>query len=389
MKHNKIRLLTVFLAASLLLTSPIYSGTTDTTVQSYEDQLAYVAQKQKETLAELERIRSEQSGAWDELTQYDKLIALTEQKKILAEEQLDTIDKQIKEKELEIINTTEEIASQEDAFLSRMAANYMEGDAGYLEILLGAENLVDFLARMDRLQAIRESDKAIIQDLNQNKAELLLAQEALEKAKELQVKTIGDFESAIKGTKDMYEQKLGLLGELQKNESEAIAVYEYYKKLDEELNAELQNYLAELQRKQQSLYIGGSMAWPLDSSATYYYSSEFGWRTLWGKPDYHYGLDIACAQNTKILAANGGTVLKSEEHWSYGNYVLIDHGGGMATLYAHMTRRAVSVGETVSIGQVIGYVGTTGMSTGHHLHFEVRKNGEVQQPRDYIVGPRG
>jgi murein DD-endopeptidase MepM/ murein hydrolase activator NlpD len=263
----------------------------------------------------------------------------------------------------------------------------MEGDAGYLEVLLGAENLVDFLTRMDRLQAIRESHKAIIRNLNQNKSDLVLAQDTLATAKELQVKTIGDLEAAIMGTKDMYSQKMSLLEELNKNESEAIALYEYYKRLDEELNAELQNYLAELQRKQQSLYIGGSMAWPLDSSAYYYYSSEFGWRTLWGQADYHLGLDIACAQNTKIFAANGGTVLKSEEHWSYGNYVLIDHGGGMATLYAHMTRRAVSVGDTVSIGQVIGYVGSTGNSTGNHLHFEVRKNGEVQQPRNYIVGP--
>ncbi len=389
MKKCNIKILTLFLASALLLTSPVYSGNTDTTVQSYEDQLAYVAQKQQETLAELERIRNEQSGAWTELNQYDKLIALTEQKRVLAIEQLETIETQIQEKEEEILTTSEEIAVQEDAFLKRMASYYMEGDAGYLEILLGAENLVDFLTRLDRIQAIRDSDKAIINDLNQKKADLILAQEALEKSQELQVATIKDFETAILDTKSLYDQKLARLNELNQNEDDAVAVYEYFKKLDEELNAELQNYLAELQRKQQSLYIGGSMAWPLDSGATYYYSSEFGWRTVWGKPDNHLGLDIACAQNTKILAANGGTVLISEEHWSYGNYVLIDHGGGMATLYAHMTSRAVSVGDTVSLGQVIGYVGTTGMSTGFHLHFEVRKNGVVQQPRDYISGPRG
>lgn len=390
MKKNQIKVLSLLLVSALLLSSPIYSDqTTDTTVQSYEDQLKYASQKQEAALADLEKIKSEQSGVWYELTQYDTLIAITEQKKELAVKQLETIEKQIQEKEQEIIDTTNEIAVQEDAFLKRMASNYMEGRAGYLEILLGAESLVDFLARIDRLQAIRESDRAIIEDLTENKEDLILAEKSLHDAKALQETTIADFEGAINDTKTMYSAKEQRIAELQQNEAEAKASYEYFSKLEQELNAELENYLAELQRKQQSVYVGGALAWPLDPTAPYWYSSEFGWRTLWGAPDNHLGIDIACAQNTKILAANGGTVLISEWHWSYGNYVLIDHGGGMATLYAHMTSRACSAGQTVSTGDVIGYVGMTGSATGHHLHFEVRKNGSVQQPRDYIVGPNG
>lgn len=390
MKKYRIRVLTALLASSFLLTSPIYSyQTTDTTVKSYEDQLAYVAQKQEAALAELERLRQEKAGVWYEMAQYDELIALTEQKKLLAEGQLESIEKQIKEKENEILNTSEQISAQEDAFLKRMASDYMEGDAGYLEILMSAENLVDFLARVDRIQAIRESDKAIIDSLNENKADLVLAEETLEKAKELQLSTIKDFESAILDTKAHYAEKQQVVDALQNNEAEAKATYEYFAELDKQLNAELEAYLAELLRKQQTVYVGGSMAWPLDPTAPYWYSSEFGNRILWGVPDFHLGLDIACAHNTRIYAANGGTVLKSESHWSYGNYVLIDHGGGMATLYAHMTSRAVYPGQTVAMGELIGYVGSTGNSSGPHLHFEVRVNGQVQQPRNYIVGPNG
>ncbi len=378
------------LAASLLLTSPIFGNqATDAAVQSYEDRMADAVRRQQEALDELERIRSEQSEAWYELGQYDQLISITESQKKLAEEQLDSIKAQIDAKTVEIAATAERIATQEDAFLKRMVSSYMEGDASYLELLLGAESLVDFLARLDRIVAIRESDRAIINQLKTDKENLLLAEQSLQEAKTLQQSAIVDFEAAIADTKNIYDTKAARLNQLANDEAGQLATYEYYRQLEQELDAELQKYLAELQKKAETVYVGGTMAWPLDPNAYYYCSSEFGWRTLYGQPDYHLGIDFACAQNTKILAANDGTVLKSEYHSSYGNYVLIDHGGGMATLYAHMTSRAVNVGDKVSMGQVIGYVGTTGNSTGNHLHFEVRKNGEVQQPRDYISGPLG
>ena len=379
------------MTASILMTSPIYSDNTatDATVQSYEDRLADATQRQQSALDELERIRNEKSDAWYELNQYDTLINITAGKKQLAEEQLMSINTQIEGKEQEISDTILRIEQQEDAFLDRMVASYMQGDASYLELLLGAESLVDFLTRMDRIQAVLKSDKEIVQQLTADKTKLIQAQEALQNAKDLQLKTIADYESAIQETTSLSTAKEARLNELQNNEAEQLSAYYYYKELEDALDAELQEYLAELQRKSQSVYVGGSMAWPLDPSAGYSYSSEFGGRWLWGVWDNHRGIDIACAMNTQILAANSGTVLTSESHSSYGNYVLIDHGGGTATLYAHMTSRAVSAGETVSAGQVIGYVGMTGSASGYHLHFEVRENGVLQNPRSYIAGPNG
>ncbi len=116
-------------------------------------------------------------------------------------------------------------------------------------------------------------------------------------------------------------------------------------------------------------------------------SSEQGYRILWGIQDYHLGIDLACAGGTAVLAFNGGTVVKSTFHYSYGNYVLIDHGGGIATLYAHMSNRLVNEGDRVEAGQQVGNVGLTGSTTGYHLHFEVRENGKVVNPRNYLVFP--
>jgi len=121
---------------------------------------------------------------------------------------------------------------------------------------------------------------------------------------------------------------------------------------------------------------GGGFIWPIDGAVT----SEFGPR--WGS--FHPGLDIADPEGTPIAAAKDGVVVSAGPNGGYGNFVVIDHGGGFATAYAHQSRLAVSEGQQVSQGQTIGYVGSTGFSTGNHLHFEVRVDGAAQNPRDYL-----
>jgi len=121
---------------------------------------------------------------------------------------------------------------------------------------------------------------------------------------------------------------------------------------------------------------GGGFIWPIDGTVT----SEFGPR--WGS--FHPGLDIADPEGTPIAAAKDGVVVSAGPNGGYGNFVVIDHGGGFATAYAHQSRLAVSEGQQVSQGQTIGYVGSTGFSTGNHLHFEVRVDGSAQNPRNYL-----
>ena len=127
------------------------------------------------------------------------------------------------------------------------------------------------------------------------------------------------------------------------------------------------------------------VSFPLNVSPdNYMVTSEQGWRELFGQDDLHMGIDLSCDAGTPILAYKGGKVLISEYHYSYGNYVLIYHGNGLSTLYAHMSERAAVVGDWVDAGDTIGYVGMTGSAYGYHLHFEVRQDGAVQNPRDYM-----
>ncbi len=126
------------------------------------------------------------------------------------------------------------------------------------------------------------------------------------------------------------------------------------------------------------------LCWPLSPDAVFTVSAEWGWRMLYGNEDFHRGIDLACESGTGVLAYSGGTVTISEYHYSYGNYVVIDHGTGPCTLYASLSERLVNAGEPVAAGQLIGRVGMTGSTYSYHLHFEVLKDGTPMNPRDYL-----
>ncbi len=390
MKNKALkRIFTLGLTAVLAVGSPIYAGNglTDATVQSYEEQLAALERKQQQALAELGEIRSDKSNAWEEMSALDRVMENNTALKNFAEQQLDAIQLSIEDKKKNIAETEEKIEKQEQAFLNRMVAKYKEEDVDQIELILGATDLVDFLTKMERVTAIMKYDREIIKNLEKNRAFLESEKANLIENEEKEQSRVEAFEQAIRDNQIIYNEKLNFISALEKDEVKWTNEYTYNKQLEEAINAELEEYLAELQRKSQSQYVGGTGGWPLEGGVTYYVSSEQGWRNLFGVQDYHLGIDLACANGTNIYAYNAGTVLKSEYHYSYGNYVLVDHGGGISTLYAHMSERTVSAGDTVSAGQLLGYVGLTGSTSGYHLHFEVRENGTVVNPRNYLTFP--
>ena len=382
------RLTVVIHVAVLLLSTPLLiAAQTDATVKSYEEQLANISSHIQQAQNDLQYIRNQKSNTWDEIAKLDELIAYNDSLKALTEKQLEVINTQIGETEKRISELESKINDQHKMFLDRMAREYMEQETDYVELILGSSGLVDFLSKVEYVRSVLDYDKRIIKDLDANRAELEAEKVKLAEAKETQSLRVKDFENAIISSQETYSDKLDLMSRLEKDENESINTYTYYKELEDKLNKELENYLAELQRKSQSAYVGGTGGWPLQAGVNYYVSSEFGWRVLWGANDYHLGIDLACANGTEIYAYNAGTVLKSEFHYSYGNYVLVDHGGGISTLYAHMSSRAVQAGDYVAAGQLLGYVGMTGSASGYHLHFEVRENGSVTEPRNYLYFP--
>lgn len=392
MKNRTIKSVTAVAVGILLLRMPTLAGDglTDAAVQSYEDQLAALQQKQEQALQELDSIRASQSEAWVEIGKYDELLNYNKEMKDLATSQLDALGEKINETKKSIRDTSRSIRKKEQAFLDRMVATYMREDTDYLELLLGAEDLADFLTNMDRINAIMRYEQGVVDGLQESRESLETDRRNLEIARQSQSALVETYEEAIAQNQVLYDQKLNYITELTNDETSLVNEYSYYKNLETEKNAELEAYLAELAEQQAKInatYIGGTIWWPLDPDVGYRVSSEYGWRNLFGMQDFHLGIDLAAPNGTVVLAANGGTVLKSEYHWSYGNYVLIDHGGGISTLYAHMSSSAVSAGDQVTAGQTIGWVGLTGNTSGYHLHFEVRENGATTEPRNYLAFP--
>ena len=413
---------------------------TDATVQSYEDQMASLAAKQEQALAELSELQSDQTEAQMELGKYDELLKYNNEMKNLASGQLDSLTDQINDKTESIEQTTAAMEAQEQAFLDRMVAVYMEEDTDFLEILFESEDLTDFLVKMERVSAVFDYDSRIISNLTENKATLEKDRQALNVAQEAQLQRVKDYENAISANQQLYDAKLEYMEGLKANENDLISEYSYYKQQEDELNAELEAYLAELarqaeirrqeeerkrqeaiaaqkaaeeaerkrreelaaqqaaQNQQQSYwdnsyssssvdyseYTGGSITYPLDPDAYSYMSSPYGWRVLYGIEEFHLGVDLACAAGTDVLAAASGTVEISTYHYSYGNYIVVNHGNGFSTLYAHLSSSNVSVGDFVGAGQTIGWVGLTGRTFGYHLHFETRVNGSTVDPAGYI-----
>ena len=161
-----------------------------------------------------------------------------------------------------------------------------------------------------------------------------------------------------------------------------------YDALEEQLdalNAEANALVAEILKLQgNDAYIGGEFMWPAPGISRT--TSEYGYRIhpIFKKKKLHTGLDIGCPTNTTVVASNAGTVIKAGWNNSYGYMVMIDHGGGIVTLYAHNSSLLVKTGDVVAKGQAVAKSGSTGNSTGPHLHFEVRVNGQYVNPRDYV-----
>lgn len=383
-------MISAVLAAFMLAGAGIVvrAGDSDITVQSYEDQLGEIARKKEAALAQIDAVRNSRDNETSEAYALDELIRLNTQQKKLVEAQLDSIGRQIEEKNARIEETRQKMEAQEQAFLSRMTAHYMEEDVDWIELIFGSVSLVDFLTRLDSVNAIMKRDKEITAQLDENRRILESEEKALEEALQLQKSRVSDYESTIRETQAAYDAKLEYIESLKYDEAAWLAEYSRNREMEDALNAELEEYLAELARKEAAkAYVGGEGGWPLEHGVWYKITSEQGWRTLDGIADNHYGIDIAAPCGTPILAYNSGTVVISENHWSYGEYITIDHGGGVTTLYAHMSERLYSVGDYVEAGTVIGYVGLTGNTRGYHLHFETREYGSVVNPRNYLVFP--
>lgn len=360
--------------------------------------LAPVSADYKSDWEQAEKELSEEKEKYEQIeSSKDKAQAqkqsLKNQQSIILDQISQSIE-QIQQKELEIANQEQVIAEKQAEiderwgdFKDRMQAMQVMHDSGAVAMITSAQSLYDLLTFSTTLQQVSEKDTEVLEEMNQQKAELEAEKQELEQA-------MAELESAKAALEDKSDQ---LSANIQAQDA-TISKLDADAKAQEQVVAEKQKLADEAEAAyeqwvQQNASSGSGQCaegfiWPLPGAGRV--TTEFG-ADQWVNGVFssgHKGLDIAIAGGTPIYAAHNGTVVATTGHWTYGNVVMIDNGDGIATLYAHMQSAAiVSVGETVTQGQVIGYVGSTGNSSGNHLHFEVRVNGVRQNPRNYISPP--
>ena len=359
------------------ITMPSAAETSDATVQSYEQKMAELEEQANAARAGIEATEGDISNSIEQKQYLDQSISATYGKMQVAQAMIDELDGKIETKNAEIAEMEKKSEERWETYKERMVVIADDGNLSYLEMLLDAGSLDSFFSNYDAIASIVEYDHQVMKEYKDTVESLNRSKEELAVAQETQEATIATLEQDEKYLEEASAQVDGLLGELQKQKEEYEQNYAYYKAEEERISAELQEYMRQ-QATQNPVYIGGAYIWPLNGYTNV--SSGFGNRTLYGVSDFHRGLDIPADAGTPIMACNGGTVVRSEYHYSWGNYVLIDHGNGQSTLYAHMTATAVSAGATVSQGDVIGYVGQTGNAYGNHLHLEYWINGNITDP---------
>ena len=265
---------------------------------------------------------------------------------------------------------------QRELLKIRLKVMYQNSSTTKLDILLESKSLVEFYERLQYMAIISRNDSSIMTDLNEAKLDVEYKKVLQQQAKELLEKEASDKHKRLTSLK---ASRAELESEIVRSQA-ALAKLE--KDIDKQIaeSNRLNNVIKNLSKNKK--YAGGSMVWPVPSS--YELTSSFGMRKhpILRKIKMHTGVDIGASKNSSIIAANKGTVIMSQYDNSggYGRMVVIDHGGGITTLYAHASKLLVSVGKEVKAGDVIAKVGSTGLSTGNHLHFEVRKNGVPQNP---------
>jgi murein DD-endopeptidase MepM/ murein hydrolase activator NlpD len=330
---------------------------------------------------------------------YDQMIRLTEQELANLDEQIRLLEVQIDYKRIEYDAAVEEEEHQWTIFRQKFRMMEERGTISYFEILF--EDLTDFgdlLTRMDMIDEIVAQDAGIIETMEKAKQEVALAQQALYDAKEESEAKQQEQLDKQDELMELVEKASARIRELEDEkaaqEASAAELQERIRALEQQISqreaeeSRILQRIQDLERQELMKNAGvnatGTYLWP--SADSYYVTSLYGPRLhpILGYWRNHNGVDIGASYGTNIYAADGGIVVTSEESYSYGNYVMIAHGNGRYTLYAHMSRRLVSVDDTVKQGDVIGLVGMTGYATGPHLHFEVYENEARVDPLQFF-----
>ncbi|MCI6286371.1 murein hydrolase activator EnvC family protein [Acidaminococcus fermentans] len=370
------------LVAALLLGTQLSASVSwAETIEEKRAQLDEIQQKLGEKDARLEDKKKEISNAMERLILTQEELAEAKRKLAAIESRQQALSIKIRQNEAALAAKQKEYDKSRSVYKKRLRDIYENGQVNYLDVLLGAADFRDFSSRMYLLQRVIRRDFALIDRLEEQREALLQQKAELDDIR----KQLAAAHAESQKEKEIVAQKTV---ERQKLYEQALAEKAQLDAEYEELQRNSQEITAMIQRMEQEGRMmpqaggTGQLAWPVNGEIT----SPFGWRVhpIWGTQIFHAGLDIGADYGDPVHAADSGTVVFAGWMGGYGNAVMIDHGGGMVTLYGHNSSITVGEGEQVSKGQTIALAGSTGNSTGPHCHFEVRIHGEVVSPLQYL-----
>ena len=408
MKKKAISIVCIILAFLMMVTLVVsVMGSLGALAAGGQDQIDALEQQKSELQSQQASIQTniddliaQQADVIDQKAAMDEKNELARQEIELINEQIDVYTGLIEDKAEELEKAEAAEQAQYELYRKRVRAMEEEGSYTYLDILFQCRSLSDVLSAIDMIGEIMDSDKRLFEEYK-------AARETTEQVKaeyEATLAQLSDKQETLEAEKAELEEQIAaaveVINQLQDDIDAAKAEYAKAAAAEAAAQASINAIIAQMQAEEEAArqeaaqnnqqYTGtgstatGTYIWPCPSST--YVTSAFGMRDhpLFGDERPHSGIDIAGSAGSEVLAADSGTVAVATYSSSYGNYVTIYHSNGDYTLYAHMSSLAVSAGQSVTQGDVIGYVGSTGWATGPHLHFEIRVNGSTVDPLSYF-----
>ncbi len=394
-------------SALLTMVGAASSSEIQKTINELKNQAQEIADQGAALQAELDANASETDSTIDQKSAIDKQITVTEAEIQNTNALIQQYSLLIAEKQSELEDALERQAEMNETYKQRLRAMEETGTISYWSVLFKATSFSDLLSRIDSIHEVAEADQRMLAELEQISLEIQEDRESLEAeltAQQEAKDALAEQEATLQAQRAEADALLielaaaydNLTDEYLANEAEEEALRKEIMEAQAAYEAALSAEEAERLAQQNQNNVAGSgsssnvtpstsgFVSPLPGGA--YVTCAYGWRIhpIWGDRRFHSGVDLAASQGTPIYAVAAGTVTTATYGDANGYYVALSHGNGYGSVYCHMTNYIVSVGDSVSQGQVIGYVGSTGWSTGPHLHFEIHVNGSAVNPMDYI-----
>lgn len=390
----KTRLVAALLSGVVLCGTPAYIMAEDEDLTNQLDSIQQQVNQQNAAKADAETVIGSVS---EQLRQIEEQLRQATAELGTIKEQRVAVENDITLNERQLAEAQKRLEGRESVFYNRVRDIYINGRLSYLDVVIGSKDFSDFANRLEVLKRIIDSDITLINEIKKERADIEAHKQKLEADR---AKLVELEKSALAKQAEIEQKKAERNVVLQKAQNDRATAMQAI----EELNASSAQVSAMLKERQAARAAAaaaaaaqssggqgasdnwvqgtGQLGWPVSGEIT----SPYGYRVhpIWGTTIYHSGIDIGVDEGTPVHAADGGVVVWSGWMGGYGYAVVIDHGNGLSTLYGHNSELAVDEGQSVAKGQVISYAGSTGNSTGPHVHFEVRVNGDPVDPMGYL-----